>query len=294
MPFPRLNPAFIDGPRGRLFTVLHAAERPLWSVLWLPPFGEEMNRSRRMATLLGHALAAEGGALLVLDPFGTGDSAGRLEEATWDGWRADAHAALDWLRAEGLAPRAAGGLRTGAVLALDLAVAAQLAHAVLWQPVTRGDLFLTQLLRVRVAAGLGEDGGGETVKDLRARLAAGETVEVAGYPLTPAMASALEAIAVKDMGAGYRGTIDLLQVSADPHAPAPQGIGSLVDGWLRRRVEATLRQVAGEPFWTIEETSVAPALVAATVDVLMGGRAPGAARAGAAKRADPRAGEATL
>ncbi|GAA0602577.1 hydrolase 2, exosortase A system-associated [Caenispirillum bisanense] len=291
MASPRLHPAFIDGPQGRLFTVLHAAERPLWSVLWLPPFGEEMNRSRRMATLLGHALAAEGGALLVLDPSGTGDSAGRFEDATWDGWRADAHAALEWLRAEGLAPRAAGGLRTGAVLALDLAVEAQLAHAVMWQPVTRGDLFLTQLLRVRVAAGLG-DGRGETVKDLRARLAGGETVEVAGYPLTPAMASALEAISVKDMGAGYRGTIDLLQVSADPHAPAPQGIGALVDGWLRRRVEATLRQVAGEPFWTIEETTLAPALVAATVDVLMGGRAPAGVLAAATGFGGVRAGEA--
>lgn len=268
MPARTLRPLFLDAPTGRLFAVFHAAaERPAWSMLWLPPFGEEMNRARRMATLLGHAVAEAGGALLVLDPFGTGDSEGDFAAATWEGWRDDGLAALDWLRAEGLAPRAAGGLRTGAVLALDLAVEAKLDHAVLWQPVMRGDLFLTQLLRVRVAAGLEEERG-ETVKDLRARLAAGETVEVAGYPVTPAMAAALDGLALKGMAGGYGGTIDLLQVSADPHAPAPPAVGGLVDGWLRRRVDATLRQVPGEPFWTIEETTLAPALVTATVDAL--------------------------
>lgn len=261
------RPLFLDGPAGRLFAVLHGCARPAWSVLWLPPFGEEMNRSRRMAAELGRAMAEAGGALLVLDPFGTGDSAGEVAEATWDGWRADARAGLAWLRQEGLSPRAAGGLRTGAVLALDLATEMQLPHALLWQPVTRGDLYLNQLLRVRVAAALGE-GPAETVKDLRRRLAGGETVEVAGYPLTAALAGALEAIALKDMGAGYRGTIDLLQVSADPHAPAPPAVGALVDGWLRRRIDATLRQVPGQPFWTIEETTLAPDLVAATVAAL--------------------------
>lgn len=260
-------PLFLDGPGPRLFAVLYAGADARRAMVYLPPFGEETNRSRRMAALLGRRLAEAGEALLVLDPSGTGDSGGDFRDARWDHWRADARAGADWLRRRGLAPLGAIGLRTGAALALELARADGLEHCILWQPVTKGEMFLSQLLRVRVAAGL-EAGVGETVKDLRARLKAGETLDVAGYEITPEMAADLDALVLKDMGGGYRGRLTWLQVAADPTAPVPPAVGAVVEGWMRQRVDAEIRQVAGEPFWSIEETTLAPALLAETVAVL--------------------------
>src|SRR3546814_18536068 len=54
---------FIDGPAGRLFAIHHAAAphcRQGLGLVHLPPFAEEMNRSRRMAALQARALAALG------------------------------------------------------------------------------------------------------------------------------------------------------------------------------------------------------------------------------------------
>ncbi|EKV32744.1 esterase [Caenispirillum salinarum AK4] len=261
------RPLFLDGPSGRLFAVLYAGRAARRALVYLPPFAEEMNRSRRMAALLGRRLAAAGEALLVVDPRGTGDSDGAFHDARWDHWRADAAAAAAWLRAQGLTPLGAVGLRSGALLALDLARAEGLDHALLWHPVTKGEMFLSQLLRVRVAAGL-EAGARETVKDLRARLAASETLDVAGYPVTPGMAADLDGLMLKDMAEGYRGRLTWLQVAADPAAPVPPAVGAVVEGWMRRRVDAEIRQVAGEPFWSIEETTLAPALLEETVEVV--------------------------
>ena len=63
----------------------------------LPPFAEEMNHSRRMATLQAHRLAALGIDVLVVDLFGTGDSAGDFADARWETWQEDAKAAVAWL-----------------------------------------------------------------------------------------------------------------------------------------------------------------------------------------------------
>src|SRR3546814_14690353 len=93
---------FIDGPAWRLFAIHHAAAphcRQGLGLVYLPPFAEEMNRSRRMAALQARALAALGIDVLLLDLFGTGDSAGDFRDARWEIWREDAMAAVAWLGA---------------------------------------------------------------------------------------------------------------------------------------------------------------------------------------------------
>jgi exosortase A-associated hydrolase 2 len=261
------RPVFMDAPAGRLFAVLYAGEGARRAWIYLPPFGEEMNRSRRMAALLGRALAGAGEALLVVDPSGTGDSDGVLDAVRWEHWQADAQAAVTWIRGQGLTPFGAIGLRTGALLALDLARRDSLECCVLWQPVIKGETMLSQLLRVRVAAGL-ETASGETVKSLRARLSAGETLDVGGYAVSPGLAADLDALSLKEMGEGYRGRLIWMRVAADPSAPVPPAVGAVMESWLRRRMDAEILQVDGEPFWSIEETTLAPVLLKRTVEVL--------------------------
>ena len=121
-----------------------------FAALYVPPFGDEMNKSRRMAALQARALAAAGGSVALLDLRGTGDSAGDHAEATWDGWRDDVVQAFTWLSRRCDGPVLLWGLRLGALLAADLVDKRRLLPAgmLLWQPVASGRGFFNQFLRL--------------------------------------------------------------------------------------------------------------------------------------------------
>lgn len=241
------QPLLIDGTAGHLFAVSYAVPAPSGrALLILPPFGEEMNRSRRMLALLARAVAARGVAVLMLDLFGTGDSGGGWEQASWRQWREDADRAVAWL-SRGHHSLSVLGLRTGALLALETAAAHDLDRAVLWQPVTAGATFLTQTLRIRATT----SAQGETVAALRARLRAGETLEVGGYAINPALADALEELTIEAAVARCRCPIHWFHLGDE--APA-------VATTLCEHLEV----LAGPPFWSIEETTLIPDLIEAT------------------------------
>ena len=62
---------------------------PRGRLLYLHPFAEEMNKSRRMAALACRALAAAGFAVLQIDLRGCGDSSADFGDASWADWQAD-------------------------------------------------------------------------------------------------------------------------------------------------------------------------------------------------------------
>ena len=130
------------------------------SLLFVPPFAEEMNRSRRVVALQAEALAAIGLGVLVLDLFGCGDSGGDFGEATWEQWLDDVSIAAAWLEQESQSAVGLWGLRLGASLAALAASrsADRFSRLLLWSPVARGQVFLTQFLRARVAMALSVPG----------------------------------------------------------------------------------------------------------------------------------------
>lgn len=261
---------FLDGPAGPLFAVHHAAcaqRSGALGLVYLPPFAEEMNRSRRMAALQARRLAARGIDVLLLDPFGTGDSAGDFSDARWEIWREDVKAAVAWLGRRCGGRVGLWGLRLGALLAAEVAAGASgsVVRVLLWQPVLSGDRFLTQFLRLRVAAGMGKGGNPERAKDLRARLQSGEVLEVAGYNLAPALA---EAIASRRLGAalerlaGVR--LNLLEIGASEDRALAPATRQLVESLGGRDLDLQARAVGGDPFWALQEITLAPALLEAT------------------------------
>ncbi|HEU6456255.1 MAG TPA: hydrolase 2, exosortase A system-associated, partial [Roseateles sp.] len=62
---------------------------PRSKVLYLHPFAEEMNKSRRMAALACRKLAQAGHAVLQIDLRGCGDSSADFGDASWADWQAD-------------------------------------------------------------------------------------------------------------------------------------------------------------------------------------------------------------
>ncbi|WP_340118776.1 hydrolase 2, exosortase A system-associated [Pelagibius sp. 7325] len=266
------QPFFFPGSAGPLFCLLQAPPEgtaPRGALLYLPPFAEEANRSRRMAVLQARRLAARGWAVLLLDPYGTGDSSGGFHEARWEIWQADVEAAAAWLttRWPGIAV-SLWGLRLGALLAAEVAGRhpARFARLLLWQPVLRGDQFMSQFLRLRIAAAMaaGEKESGEA---LRGRLAAGETLEVAGYELAPPLVAAIESRRFDTLLPALSDCrIDWLEVTSAEGEPAPAPasqrlLEALPDDTAGR---VNCRAVAGAPFWTIQEITLAPALLDAT------------------------------
>lgn len=264
------EPLFLDTPGGARFCLYHPPhDQARAALLYLHPFAEEMNKSRRMAALAARRLAARGVGVLQLDLQGCGDSAGEFHEARWDGWQADVRAGLDWLQARlGLAP-GLWGLRLGALLALDYAARAEQAPArlLLWQPVLSGAQHLNQFLRLRVAGEMLQDGpaSGGTA-GLRARLQAGDVLEIGGYELHPALALALDGIDAARLAAP-RCRVDWFEMVAEAGRTPPAAATRLAESWRASAGEVRLAALPGPAFWTTQEIAEAPALLDASANI---------------------------
>jgi exosortase A-associated hydrolase 2 len=263
------NPFFLPRPSGDLFALHYSSRsaRPAaGGAVFLYPFAEEMNRSRRMAALQASALADAGIETLLVDLHGCGDSSGDFGDATWPLWIDGAHAAVEWM-AERVKDRVAiVGLRLGAVLAAELAVRYpnMVSRLVLWQPVLIGKTALTQFLRIRLAASLTGLANRETTESLRGVLAAGEAVEIAGYDLSPALAQAVDALTLEALAPPPAVPVDWFEIVSDTEQPVPPASMKLAESWRRRGARVEFRTTVGEPFWATQETAVAPQLLNAT------------------------------
>ena len=115
-------------------------------VVLCPALGQEYLRSHRALRQVAMLLAREGFHVLRFDYFGTGDSAGELEEATLEQWLEDIRSAADEIfNISGCEQRSIIGLRLGAALAL-LQSAQQNPvawHSItLWEPIINGTQYL--------------------------------------------------------------------------------------------------------------------------------------------------------
>ena len=246
--------------------LFHApAGTPRSCVLYLHPFAEEMNKSRRMAALASRALADAGHAVLQIDLRGCGDSSADFGDATWPDWQADVQLALRWLdsRHPGM-PLWLWGLRAGALLAAG--DWGRPVNCLLWQPMPSGKLALQQFLRLKLAAEMAGGGGKGLMEQMKAQLAAGEAVEVAGYRVHPALASGLEAARLTP--AGPAGRLAWIEVSAQAGDTLKPASLQALQAWQEAGWTVSSQVVEGPSFWATTEIELAPALISATVEAL--------------------------
>ena len=238
-------------------------------VLVLPAFGEEMNKSRRMVTLAARSLAAHGVGVLAPDLSGTGDSSGEFAESRWEQWIAELTGVIDIARAEGFESIKGLAVRAGALFIPDLlASGIPLSGVALWEPVISGASFVTQLLRIRLAAGMAASGKDrETMQTLRAAIESGDVLDVAGYPLPAALLQSLGAKSLS-LGGSHPLPIAWFNVVHDiangtPRAAAEQ-IRELIG--VGHRVSAAA--VSGAAFWHSVEIETVPELIDRSVSWL--------------------------
>jgi exosortase A-associated hydrolase 2 len=268
LPHPQLEAFFFDADPGTRFSLYHAPDpfQPMrGAILYVHPFAEELNHTRRMAAVQSRAFAALGYAVLQIDLFGCGDSCGDSSVARWDIWKRDLAVAREWLAERCPGPMLLWGLRLGGLLALDFACTAPVDGIILWQPFTKGRTCIDQFLRQHLVAQLqaGEPSALRSTSLLRARLAAQRMLEVGGYTISAELTQAID-------------NIDALHLPLPPcpvhwfasgvAAAARQAanVERLGGQWKERGATLHYHPIKGLPFWSNPEHSECSALLAAT------------------------------
>lgn len=266
-----LRPAFIDGRRGKLF-VLQSCPTGRDSgpcVLVVPPFAEEMNKSRQMLAMVARGLAMRAVATLTVDLYGTGDSAGEFGEGDWDTWLDDLERAIRWSASSGYTVTRLLAVRLGCILAGELATALPIPveRTVFWQPVLDGARYMTQFLRLRVAASL-MDGSKETVESLRDQARRGEFLEVAGYELAPALVARVDGARLAPHLTTQLGMLHWMEIVRGAEDELPTASRQAILAASAQLPSIEVHTVAAEPFWSSTEIVRVPALVERTVHAL--------------------------
>ena len=252
---------------------------PKGLVLYIHPFAEEMNKSRRMAALQARALAQAGFAVLQIDLLGCGDSSGDFGDATWAAWVNDVVQGCQWLRArspsnhDGMAPTPLWlwGLRAGCLVVVEAASRlSEPCNFLFWQPPAAGKSLLQQFLRLKVA---GDMLGGQAkgaMEAMRNQLAQGDSVEIAGYRLSPGLASGLEqAVLTPPPGTTREQRLAWIELSTRQDAALSPISAKLVSEWRESGMDCQSHIVQGPAFWQTLEIEDAPALIDATISALL-------------------------
>ena len=265
---------------GQRFCLYHpaASGRSKGLLLYVHPFAEEMNKSRRMAALQSRAFSAAGYAVLQMDLLGCGDSSGDFGDATWAAWVRDIVQGSRWLRAQAdasgaaLAPLWLWGLRAGCLLAVEAAAQIQEPVSLLfWQAPSSGKPLLQQFLRLKMAGDLlGGQAKGAT-ETLRQQLAAGQSAEIAGYTLSPAVAAGLDNAKLERIVGDSEQRIqriEWIELSTREEAPLSPASAKTIAQWQHAGTPVRSQVVNGPAFWQTSEIEEAPLLLSASVDAI--------------------------
>jgi exosortase A-associated hydrolase 2 len=284
-----LTPFFLEpAPHRRVFSLLFAppegvAPRP--PILHIAAFGEEMNKARRTVALAAREFALNGAPTLVIDPTGTGDSSHDFADAQWAWWVEDYVAAYDWLTTRYRGAPTLWALRFGALLLPEIAAARATLVAprlLLWHPALSGQLLLTQFLRLKLAAdaaqGAANTGSSEPAaaakgpdtKELRRRLQAGESLEIAGYEVAGALGVTLDRVSFSAAQIPEGARVGCFELAGQATAvPAMTPVMRKFVGELRAKSVDVVDGALAEPaFWSTPEITTAPQLIAASAEFI--------------------------
>jgi exosortase A-associated hydrolase 2 len=252
---------FIDGPGGTLFCTGYEIPDPAedaTTVVVLAPFAEELNKSRHVLSAIVRKIGTGGRPIVLADLHGTGDSAGDFSEATIERWRSDVDTVISTFgrgRALDLV-----GLRFGALLAADAASRHPVRRLALLHPVADGKQQLTQMLRMRLAAGLTGNRGAESMADLKALLAQGDGVETGGYWLSSDMATQMSALKLADIPLAEIQRLAWFELAAAADRPLMPVSQRLIEAW-ESEIDIDARVLVGDQFWMTQEIAHCDPLV---------------------------------
>ena len=216
-------PFFFPSGDRALFGVLHrpagAEGRPAF--VFCHPLAEEKLWTHRVFVSFARQLAAAGYPVLRFDTTGNGDSEGQFSDLSLTVLCDDVRAAIAEVRRQtGAATVSLLGLRFGATVALKVADEVPgIGHLVLWAPVTDGEKYLQELLRVNLLTQMA------TYKEIRqerpalvAEMQEGLTVNVDGYEMAWPLYSSVSDYRPDAGPHAFAGPVLIVQIDRQPRA----------------------------------------------------------------------------
>ena len=268
---PRVEPFFFDARPGTRFSLYHAPNpqvAPRGAILYVHPFAEELNRTRRMAAQQARAFAALGYTVLQIDLFGCGDSCGEFNAGRWQIWHDDLALAAAWLAERDSGPLTLWGIRLGGLLALDAARHLQPRRLLLWQPFMSGRACINEFLRGSPQLQDPAPGAPRSTAALRAQLAVHGAIEVGGYEVAVPLVKAVDACDAASLSLPPCSVHWLAQAAAPSRAAA--SAARLAARWAPGGVALHFHALDGTPGWNGTGELDCPELRAATCDLFSG------------------------
>jgi alpha-beta hydrolase superfamily lysophospholipase len=225
--------AYAGDPLSPVYTYADGPADAARALLVVSPLASEAVGSRRAVVQLVRALAARGHGALMIDPRGTGESAGEPEDVTFEALCADLRLGLRELESRfPVALPHVLAFRYAAAAALVVADDEIASRVLLIDPCLDPEAALRQDLRHEIARRVMRRGSsGESRDDLLARLDAGVPVVVDGQRLSPALYAGLVASVPASALArrGERATVLTSGRSTFPAVHAHANLGAFFD-----------------------------------------------------------------
>ena len=240
-----------------------AADRK--AVIFVPPFAEEMNRSRRMYVLCARLLANIGFDAICFDYAGTGDSEGEWGTFSIADWQTNLCDVYQSVYQAGISDISLIGLRFGALLIAQTLIANDLSinKCVLWDPIENGETFMRQLIRIKIAAAMAEESRKISTQDVLKELKQQGYIEIGGYHLTDSMIDLVNKLKLSE-------SINRLINSTELHwmtlSRLNKGNTSAAPACVPEELteKVTLHSIKDTKFWMQQEVTISPLLLQAT------------------------------
>lgn len=256
MPLTALFLANDPASKGALLTVHSPDGSSKGSVLFVPPFAEEMMKSRQQFTQLARALNCHGYLCAILDVQGTGDAMGELEAMTWDIWCDDVARAYNALAPYG--PIGGIGLRLGALLLADAAMRHSLSFSkcTMWEPQTAGKTAIKQFLRIAAVASKMQ---GKTAESGSAV----DGQEVGGYWVSNALEQSIASVVMPTTPPAK--AVQIIRLSNEPEPTIPPGWRGMMEAFRMSGATVDASALSCPGFWSTTEITTSEALTERTV-----------------------------
>ncbi len=208
--------------------------------------------------------------MLQIDLLGCGDSSGDFGDATWSRWIDDVRLAGLWLTQHASAPLWLWGMRASCLLIAEAAEHIDPSpHFLFWQPAISGKPQLQQFLRLKIAADMLAGHSKGALETMRQRLGAGESIDIAGYSLSSAVAAGLESATLRPPSTLRPGSrVEWIELSSRAEAALAPGSSTAIEPWRRAGAVVRERVVTAPSFWQTAEIEEAPHLLAATLEAI--------------------------
>jgi exosortase A-associated hydrolase 2 len=265
------TPFFFGDNGGRLFGVLHEPASVPSGIPFVlcHAFGEEKLWAHRVFVTFARSLARRGHVVLRFDYLGNGDSEGDFADWSLAQGLANIGLAIDEVKKRASAERVGLlGLRLGGSLASQVAEERDdIARIALWSPIVDGHRYMQELLRVNLSTQMAVYGAVRVDREgLSDQLRRGQTVNVDGYEVSPALYEQLSELRLAAGAKRLAGPCLIAQIDRKSNANALDELVNLKSLYAA----GTLRVVQEDLFWkeTLAFYDTAPNLSTATLEWL--------------------------